>query len=78
MFFRGGITEMRATLENLQDKIPNKYKLCLVAARRAKMITNGAPPLLFTKNIKPTTIALEEILNKKVTIKEGKKSKSKQ
>ena len=39
----------------------SKYSLVVLAARRAKQIKSGAPPLIETSSRNPLTIALEEI-----------------
>ncbi|MGI6296850.1 MAG: DNA-directed RNA polymerase subunit omega [Armatimonadota bacterium] len=46
------------------DKLENwgsKYSLVVLAAKRAKQIKSGAPPLIPTTSKNPLTIALEEI-----------------
>lgn len=43
------------------DKYPSRYVLTNLAARRAKQIKDGAPPLVVTESTHPLTIALEEI-----------------
>lgn len=46
------------------DKLENwgsKYSLVVLAAKRAKQIKSGAPPLIATTSRNPLTIALEEI-----------------
>lgn len=44
----------------------SKYSLVVLAARRAKQIKSGAPPLIKTSSRNPLTIALEEIAAGKV------------
>jgi len=43
------------------DKYSSRYILTNLAARRAKQIKDGAPPLVVTESTHPLTIALEEI-----------------
>ena len=43
------------------DKYSSRYVLTNLAARRAKQIKDGAPPLVATTSTHPLTIALEEI-----------------
>jgi DNA-directed RNA polymerase subunit omega len=43
------------------DKIPNKYMAVIVASKRARAINDGIRPLIKTDAKKPTTIAMEEI-----------------
>jgi len=47
----------------------NKYALVALAAKRAKQLKNGAPPLIETDSRNPLTIALEEIAAGKITCK---------
>lgn len=52
------------------DKLENwgsKYALVVLAAKRAKQIKSGAPPLIATSSKNPLTIALEEIAAGKIT-----------
>lgn len=44
----------------------SKYSLVVLAARRAKQIKSGAPPLIETSSRNPLTIALEEIAAGKI------------
>jgi len=51
------------------DKLENwgsKYALVTLAAKRAKQLKSGAPPLIETKSVNPLTIALEEIAAGKI------------
>lgn len=51
----------RVTVEDCLEKIPNRFDLVVLAARRARDITLGRAPLVETENDKPTVIALREI-----------------
>ncbi len=77
----------RQSIENLLPRAGGSvYKLVRMAANRALEISEGKPALVKAGTDKPTTIALEEILQGKVESKEvadarvsdGKKSKSDQ
>jgi DNA-directed RNA polymerase omega subunit len=48
-------------INQVLDRIPNKYMAMAVAAKRAKEINMGIRPLVNTDAVKPTTIALYEI-----------------
>jgi len=48
----------------------NKYLLTMMVAKRAKQLRTGAKPLLKSKYKKPVSIALEEIKEGKVYLKE--------
>jgi len=45
----------------LKDGFDSNYRYILVAARRARQISGGAPPLVNTNARKPCKIAQEEI-----------------
>ena len=51
----------RVTVEDCLDKIPNRFDLVVLAARRARDITLGRAPFVERENDKPTVIALREI-----------------
>lgn len=48
-------------INEVLEKMPNKYEAVIVAAKRARELNTGARPLIKTDAAKPTTIALEEI-----------------
>lgn len=50
----------RITIEDCIEQIPNRFKLTLVAAYRARELAQGHEPRLESKN-KPTVTALREI-----------------
>ena len=50
----------------LMDGFDSKYRYVLVAARRARQLSTGAPPLVSTSARKPCRIAQEEIAAGKV------------
>ncbi|MGB0712206.1 MAG: DNA-directed RNA polymerase subunit omega [Gammaproteobacteria bacterium] len=51
----------RVTVEDCLDRLPNRFELVLLAARRARQVANGVAPLVDEENDKPTVIALREI-----------------
>ncbi|WP_366881136.1 DNA-directed RNA polymerase subunit omega [Halothiobacillus sp.] len=51
----------RVTVEDCLVKIPNRFELVLMAARRARQIEQGAEPLVPMGKEKPVVIALREI-----------------
>ena len=52
----------RVTVEDCLEKVPNRFDLVLMAARRARQLDKGAPPLIDNeRNSKPTVLALREI-----------------
>ena len=58
----------RVTVEDCLDKIPNRFDLVVLAARRARDITLGRAPFVERENDKPTVIALREIAEGKVDL----------
>ena len=57
----------RITVEDCVARIPNKFQLVLVAAKRARQLANGAEPMVSWENDKPTVVALREIAEGYVT-----------
>ncbi len=51
----------RITVEDCLEHVDNRFDLVLLAARRARQISQGADPLVPAENDKPTVIALREI-----------------
>jgi len=51
----------RITVEDCVARIPNKFQLVLVAAKRARQLANGAEAMVEWENDKPTVVALREI-----------------
>ncbi len=58
----------RITVEDCLEHVDNRFDLVLLAARRARQISQGADPLVPAENDKPTVIALREIAENLVTI----------
>lgn len=57
----------RITVEDCLDKVPSRFELVLLAARRAKQLLKGARPLVETHN-KEVVTALREIAAEKVSV----------
>ena len=55
----------RITVEDCLEKVPNRFELVLLAARRAKQLLKGARPLVEDDN-KEVVTALREIADEKV------------
>lgn len=53
-------------IEDLMEHVDSKYRLVIVAAKRAKQLNRGAAPLLQTRTVKPTYQALQEIATGKL------------
>jgi DNA-directed RNA polymerase subunit omega len=60
-------------MENLLPKTDSVYKLVILASKRALELNEGSPKLVETDSKKVTTIALDEIRDGKISIKEKKK-----
>ena len=50
----------RITVEDCLDKVPNRFELVLLAARRAKQLLKGARPLVESEN-KEIVTSLREV-----------------
>ena len=59
----------QVAIEELLKRCGSVYRLVILAAKRAKEVAEGAPPLVETPQRKVTSIALEEILQGKVLYK---------
>jgi DNA-directed RNA polymerase subunit omega len=53
-------------IEDLMEHVDSKYRLAIIAAKRAKQLNRGAANLIQTRNVKPTYQALEEIASGKL------------
>lgn len=52
----------------------SRSRLVIITAQRARQLMQGARPALPTRHTKPTTIALEEMLNGKIHFLVGKEA----
>lgn len=48
-------------IEEFMNRADSKFRLVIIAAKRSKQVNRGAPPLIQTRSVKPTYIALEEL-----------------
>lgn len=60
----------RVTVEDCIEKVPNRFELVLLAARRARAISAGAPLTVDRDNDKNPVVALREIAESTVDINE--------
>lgn len=59
----------RITVEDILDRIPNRFDLTLAGAYRARQIANGSTPLVESNGRdKPTVLALREMAAGKVGV----------
>ena len=54
-------------IEDLMEHVDSKYRLVMVAAKRAKQLNRGAAPLVQVRSVKPIYQALEEVATGKLT-----------
>lgn len=57
----------RVTVEDCLDKVENRFKLIILASKRARQIAGGTEPLVEWENDKPTVVALREIADSLIT-----------
>ena len=57
----------RITVEDCLERVPNRFELVLLAARRAKQLLKGARPLVDSDN-KEIVTALREVAADKVRL----------
>ena len=60
------------SLDVLVNKVDSKYTLVVLAAKRAREIMSGDPPLADSKSNKPVTLALEEVVQDLITYERTK------
>ncbi|SMB94586.1 DNA-directed RNA polymerase subunit omega [Thermanaeromonas toyohensis ToBE] len=63
----------RPSIDELLRQIDSKYALAVLAAKRARMLTQGQFESLYPKGTKPVTVALEEIAQGKLKMEWGKR-----
>ena len=56
----------RVTVEDCEDKVSNRFDLVLLAARRARQISAGAPITIERDNDKNPVVALREIADETI------------
>ncbi|MFO1132624.1 MAG: DNA-directed RNA polymerase subunit omega [Hyphomicrobiales bacterium] len=56
----------RVTVEDCIDKVPNRFELVLLAAHRARLISQGAPITVDRDNDKNPVVALREIADEAI------------
>ncbi len=57
----------RITVEDCLEKVDNRFKLIMIASKRARQIALGAEPLVDWENDKATVVALREIADGLIT-----------
>lgn len=51
----------------LKGKVGDNYSLCIIVAKRARQLLEGASPLIQCDSKKPVTIAINEVYEDKIT-----------
>ena len=64
----------RITVEDCIDKVEGPYDLVLIAKERAVQLNSGEQPKVDPENDKNTVVALKEIAENKISVKELKES----
>lgn len=62
----------RITIEDCLEKIPNRFLLCNVAAKRVRQISEGSEYLVSSPKNEAIVVALREIAAGKVVVKKDK------
>lgn len=57
------------SFKELSDISPSRYKICVMVMKRARLLVDDSQPLTKSKGKKPVTVALDEIIDRKVTEK---------
>ncbi|WP_258359399.1 DNA-directed RNA polymerase subunit omega [Moorella sulfitireducens (nom. illeg.)] len=61
------------SLDELEKRIGSKYALAVLAAKRARSLSEGQFAEIYPKGTKPVTVALLEIAEGKIKYEWGKK-----
>ena len=69
---------LKPSIDTLLDKVPSKYSLCVLQAKRAHELEEGAKPTKEFESVKSTLRALEEIEAGLVTIHPDPEAKREQ
>ncbi len=64
----------RVTVEDCVDKVPNRFELILLAAHRARAISNGSAMTVDPDNDKNPVIALREIADRTIAPEDMRES----
>lgn len=54
---------MSLDFEKMPERIDSEFRFILVAAERAEQLMRGAPPKVGAGGLKPTLVAMEEVLD---------------
>ena len=55
------------SFDELKEVNESRYSLVMTVAKRARRIVDGSKPLIDSKNKKPVTLAIEEVMDGKIS-----------
>lgn len=55
------------SFQELNEISLSRYDVCVMVMKRARLLTDGSKPLVDSKGEKPVTVALDEIMQHRVT-----------
>lgn len=58
-------------MEKIYGNIDSKYRLVTLVAKRSRQLAHGEQPLVASKQIKPTSVALQEVVEGKIVYEAG-------
>ena len=61
---------IQPSLESLLTKVDSKFSLITMVSKRVRQLNLGWEPLVDTTNLKPVTVALNEIASGKISMRE--------
>jgi DNA-directed RNA polymerase subunit omega len=56
---------------SMLKNVDNRYTLCVMTAKRARQLIDGAKPIVDVDSSKPVTIAINEIHQEKISYESG-------
>ncbi len=59
------------SFEEIREITDSRYALVMLVAKRSRLILEGNPPFVDTDDVKPVTVAMEEILDRQVVFGES-------
>ena len=66
-YVKNELSMIEPPISSLLEKVDSRYTLVVVAAKRARQLTDGANPLIKGNSDKPVTVAINEINDNKIT-----------
>ncbi len=66
----GNVNMARVTVEDCLANLENRFQLVIAASKRARQLSQGYEPMVPWDNDKPTVVALREIAEEKVDVRQ--------